>query len=109
MFTAGVGVGVAVGLAVQWAYAMLCGWDVAAVVFTLWVWLAVGRMNSAATAAHATGENPGRAVGDVIVLIAAVASLGAIGIALVRANSSQGVAQDLLELLALVSVALSWF
>jgi len=109
MFMAGLGVGIAVGLAGQWAYAPLCGWDVAAAVFTLWVWLAVGRMNSAATAAHATRENPGRTVGDVIVLIAAVASLGAISIALVRANSSQGAAQDLLALVALASVALSWF
>jgi uncharacterized membrane protein len=109
MFTAGVGVGVAVGLAGQWVYAPLCGWDVAAVVFTLWVWLAVGRMDSSATAAHATRENPGRAVGDVIVLIAAIANLGGISIALVQANSSQGVAQDMLALLALASVALSWF
>ena len=109
MLTAGVGVGIAVGLAGQWAYAPLCGWDAAAIVFTLWVWLAVGRMNPSATAAHATRENPGRAVGDVIVLIAAIASLGGISIALVRANSSQGIAQDMLALLALASVALSWF
>jgi uncharacterized membrane protein len=109
MFTAGVGAGIAVGLAGQWSYAPLCSWDVAAVVFTLWVWLAVGRMDSSATAEHATRENPGRAVGDVIVLIAAIASLGGISIALVQANSSQGVAQDMLALLALASVALSWF
>jgi uncharacterized membrane protein len=109
MFAAGVGVAIAVGLAGEWAYAPLCGWDVAAVVFTLWVWLTVGRMNSSATAAHATRENPGAAVGDVIILIAAVASLGAIGIALVRANSSQGLAQDMLALLGIASVGLSWF
>lgn len=109
MFAAGVGVGIAVGLAGQWAYAPLCGWDAAAVVFTLWVWLAVGRMNSSATAAHATRENPGAAAGDVIVLIAAVASLGAISIALVRASSSQGLRQDMLALLGIASVGLSWF
>ena len=109
MFSAGVGVALAVGLAGRWAYAPLCGWDVAALVFTLWVWLTVGRMNSSATAAHATRENPGGAVGDVIILIAAVASLGAISIALVRANSSQGLAQDMLALLGIASVGLSWF
>jgi uncharacterized membrane protein len=109
MFTAGVVVGITVGLAGQWPYAPLCGWDAAAIVFTLWVWLAVRRMNSSATAAHATRENPGRAVSDVIVVIAAIASLGAVSIALVRANSSQGVAQHMLALLAVASVALSWF
>jgi uncharacterized membrane protein len=109
MCLAGVGAGIAIGLAGQWAYAPLVGWDVAAVIFTLWVWLAVGQMNSSATGAHATREDPGRAVSDAIVLIAATASLGAISIALVRANSSQGILQDLLALLALASVALSWF
>jgi uncharacterized membrane protein len=109
MFTAGVIAGIAVGLAGQWAYAPLCGWDVAAIVFTLWVWLAVGRMNPSATARHATREDPGRAMGDLIVLIAAIASLGAVSIALVRANSSHGLAQDMLALLALASVVLSWF
>jgi uncharacterized membrane protein len=95
MFAAGVIAGIAVGLAGQWAYAPLCGWDFAAIVFTLCVWLAVGRMNSSATATHATCENPGRASGDVIVLIAAIASLGAVSIAPVRANSSHGLAQDM--------------
>jgi uncharacterized membrane protein len=64
-------------------------------------------MGSSAIAAHATRENPRRAVSDVIVVIAAIASLGAVSIALVRANSSQGVAQDMLALLAVASVALS--
>ena len=109
MCLAGVAAGIGVGFAGQWAYAPLVGWDVAAIVFTLWVWLAVGRMNASATAAHATRENPGRGVSDAIVLIAAIASLGAISIALVGANSSRGVLQDLLALLALASVALSWF
>jgi uncharacterized membrane protein len=109
MLAAGVVVGVAVALYGPWIYAPLCGWDIAAVVFTLWVWLAVGRMDSSATARHATRENPGRAVSDLIVVVAAVASLGAIGIVLVVANSSKGMEQTMLELLAVASVALSWF
>jgi len=109
MLVTGIVVGVAAGLLDQWAYAPLCGWDVAAVLFSLWIWLTVGRMGSSATAAHATRENPGRAVGDVIVIMASVASLGAIALVVVRANSSKGLTQDLLALLAVASVALSWF
>ncbi len=36
MFTAGVVVGITVGLGGQWPYAPLCGWDAAVIVFTLW-------------------------------------------------------------------------
>jgi len=109
MLTAGLIVGTAVALFGKWIYAPLYGWDTAAVVFTLWVWLAVGRMDFSDTAVHATRENPGRTVSDLIVIIAAVASLAAISAVLVLANSSRGVQQDELELLAVVSVALSWF
>ena len=109
MLAAGLVAGAAVALFGYWIYAPLCGWDTAAVVFVLWVWLAVGRKDSSATAAHATREDPGRTVSDLIVIIAAVASLGAIGIVLVLANSSRGMEQNMLELLAVASVALSWF
>jgi uncharacterized membrane protein len=66
-------------------------------------------MDAAATKAHATREDPGRAQTDLIVLIAAVASLAAVGVVLIRASSAKGSAQDLLVALGVLSVALSWF
>jgi uncharacterized membrane protein len=102
-------VAVVVGLQAAWPYALLAGWDTAALLFAGWVWLMMATMNSADTAAHATQEEPGRAQTDVLVLLSAVASLVAVGYVLVQASSEKGAAQDLLAGLGVLSVALSWF
>jgi uncharacterized membrane protein len=109
MLLAGVAAGVAVGLQAAWPFALLVGWDVAALVFSAWSWLMMASMNSSATAAHATREEPGRAQTDVIVLLASVANLLSVGYVLVQASSAKGSDQDLLAGLGVVSVALSWF
>jgi uncharacterized membrane protein len=90
-------------------YAPLVGWDAAAVVFTLWVWLSIAQMDSARTATHAVREDPGRAGTDLLVIIAAVASLASVGVVLVQAGSEKGATQDLLAGLGVASVALTWF
>jgi uncharacterized membrane protein len=109
MLIAGAAGGVAVGLQAAWPFALLAGWDVAALIFSAWTWLMMASMNASATAAHATREEPGRAQTDAIVLLASVANLIAVGYVLVRASSAKGSAQDLLAGLGVVSVALSWF
>jgi uncharacterized membrane protein len=102
-------VGVIVGLQAAWPYALLAGWDTAALVFAGWGWATMASMSSSDTAAHATQEEPGRAQTDLIVLLSAVASLLAVGYVLVQASSAKGSAQDLLAGLGVLSVALSWF
>ena len=109
MAVAGIAVGIAVGLQAAWPFAVLAGWDVAALIFSAWTWLMMASMNSSTTAAHATREEPGRAQTDVLVLLASVANLLAVGYVLVQASSAKGSAQDLLAGLGVVSVALSWF
>jgi len=109
MAAVGVGVAVVVGVVGSWGYAPLAGWDVAAAVFTGWVWAVVGRMDPAATRAHATREDPSRGPSGAIVLAAAVASLAAVGAVLVQAASAKGTAQGLLAGLAVGSVVISWF
>jgi len=109
MVVVGAGVAVLVGVFGSWVYAPLLGWDAAAAVFTGWVWAAVGRMDPAATRAHATREDPARGPSDVLVLAAAVASLAAVGAVLVAAASAKGASQGLLAGLAVGSVAISWF
>ncbi|MDT4936541.1 MAG: hypothetical protein QOG80_212 [Pseudonocardiales bacterium] len=109
MALVGVLAAVTTGASGAWAYAPLFGWDVAAVVFVAWVGTTIVRMGTADTAEHATRENPGRAASDLIVLLAAVASLAAVGVVLSRANSATGSRQVLLAGLAVASVALSWF
>ena len=66
-------------------------------------------MSAAATKSHATRENPGRAISDVLMLAAAIASLAAVGQLLVEASSATGAMQELLAGLGVASVALSWF
>ncbi|HEV7192161.1 MAG TPA: DUF1345 domain-containing protein [Jatrophihabitantaceae bacterium] len=100
----------ATGLLLGWPYAPLVGWDAAALIFVAWVWSAVIiPFSSVQTAAHATREDPGNAATDVILLSAAVASLGAVGFILIQATSAHGASQDLLAGAGLGSVALSWF
>ena len=98
------------GLLGAWPYAPLVGWDAAGLLFSFWVWTGVIiHMSSAQTAAHATREDPGNAATDLIVLIAAVASLAAVGFILIKATSAPGASQDLLAGAGVGSVALSWF
>jgi uncharacterized membrane protein len=108
MAVGGVAVAVVVGFLGSWIYAPLIGWDVAAATFAVMVWLAVAPMTAAQTADHTNREDPGRAASDVIVLVAAVFSLAAIGVVLVRASGSSQSRDNLIAGLGLVSVALSW-
>ena len=100
----------AVGAAGAWVYAPLAGWDVAALSYTGWLWLSViAVMTAAQTADHATCEDPSRATTGAVIVVAAVASLAAVGFILVQATSAKGSSQDLLASVGVLSVALSWF
>ena len=109
MLIGGGAAAVGTGLAGEWAYSPLAGWDVAALVFTLWTWTILATFGPTLTATHATREEPGRAQTDLIVICAAVASLVAVGYVLIQASSAKGSSQDWLASLGVVSVVLSWF
>src|SRR5207244_8196830 len=68
------------GVVLPWELAPLVTWDVCALVYITWIWLAVGRMDAQQTAAHAEREDPTRATSDVLFISAAVASLVATGV-----------------------------
>jgi uncharacterized membrane protein len=108
MVLAGVIAAVLVGLQGLWSYAPLIGWDVAALMFSTWAWAIMVSSDAATTHAHATRADPGRAQSDLIILVAAIASLAAVGFVLVRASTAKGSARDALVGLGVVSVALSW-
>ena len=93
----------------NWRYAPSIGWDATAIVFCTWIWRAIWPLSAEQTAAQATAEDPSRAVGDVIMLSACVASLGALGLVIVEAHAAAGATQLMLALLAVLSVAMSWF
>jgi uncharacterized membrane protein len=101
--------GVLTALFGSWVYAPSVGWDVLALVFTFTVWFGIWPMSAETTAARATREDTSRASADVLTLCAAVASLAAVGIVLVRAHHTQGATQIGLATLGLLSIAVSWF
>lgn len=88
--------------------ATLIGWDVSAVVFCVWMWASIWRLDAAGTASHAKRENPGRDLADLVLLSAAVASLIAVGVVLFGAGHAQGSGKYWQAAFALVSVFLSW-
>lgn len=105
----GIVAGGLVGLSMGWIFAAPIGFDVAALIFVTWTWAAVRRMDAAQTASHATREDPTRRLTRLIVLAACVASLGGVGVLLVRAAEEQGAGRAWVAALGVGSIAVSWF
>jgi uncharacterized membrane protein len=108
MLIVGLLVAVATGALVGWEFAATTGWAAACVVYIARVWFTIGGMDDATTASHATREDPQRGISDFLVLLASVASLGAIVFLLVVAHASSNSQKVVLAVLAVISVALSW-
>ena len=103
-----VGAGVALALS-GLQYAAAAGWDVTGIVLLAWVWFTIWPMGAEATSRYATREDPTRAVSDILLLAAAVASLGAVGVLLLAGATAKGSTADVLAGLVVVTVAVSWF
>ena len=108
MLAAGTAVAILLGSLGLWPIAPTVGWSVAALVYSAWVWIAIGGFDAAKTESHASREEPNRQVADGLVLLLGVASLASLAFVLIPAASTTGVERGLLAALALVSVALSW-
>jgi uncharacterized membrane protein len=100
---------VATGAFGEWVYAFSVGWDIAAVIFLTWTWLAIAGMESAATEAHATLEDPTKRATQAIVLGASVVSLVGVALLLVKTRNTTGAGEVLVAALGVASIALSWF
>ena len=102
----GLAAGALTGAMAGWQYGVLLGWMGGAAVFVAWMWISIWPMGAGETAAHAVRDDPRRATSDLLVLVAAVASLGAV--ALLLHAASGGVSKSLDAALSLASVALAW-
>jgi len=91
-----------------WEYAPSVGWATAALIYSAWVWIVVGRFDGEQTRAHAIVEEPARGVADALIVVLSVASLASVGIVLVQAAAASGIERALIAGLAIGSVALSW-
>jgi uncharacterized membrane protein len=87
---------------------LLVGWDTATVVYLTWVWMMIWPRDAEQTAQWAEYTDPTRALADLLVLTAALASLVAVGLVLAHAARSQGAWEVLQVGLSLTSVVLSW-
>ena len=104
----GAAVAVPLGLVSTLPLAMLIGWDIACLTYLSWIWLTILRRDAGETARRATTTDPDRALTDVLLLTAAVASLIAVGFIFLHAARSSG-AEELVQVgLGLTSVILSW-
>ncbi|HEX4217609.1 MAG TPA: DUF1345 domain-containing protein [Acidimicrobiales bacterium] len=105
-------VGAALGIVamffVPWQAAVLIGWSGAALAYVLGVWVLVGRFDAATTRENAVREDPSVAASDLMVVSAGVASLAAVGLALVKAGNAHGGTKAYLIVVGVLSVALAW-
>jgi uncharacterized membrane protein len=90
--------------------APLVGWDAAALSWLALVWGRLGRLDADRTARLAAFEDPNRAMRDVLLLGACLASLLAVGMVLISAHSLHpGLSLDAYAGLSVLSVVVSWF
>jgi uncharacterized membrane protein len=106
---AGLAVAIILGLTAGWRYAPAGGWAIAAVVYTAWTWSAILGMNADDTAAHATRENPGRRMSDLLSLTACIASVGGVVYLLSAGSSGSSTAEAIAAGLGIASVVGAWF
>lgn len=101
-------VGVAAGVWGSWSFAPVVGWAAASVTYLVRVWLVIGTMDAATTAAHAQREDPGRHVSHALLVAGALASFAGVGLLLTEASGTQGGRRAEIVAAALASVVLSW-
>jgi uncharacterized membrane protein len=106
------GVGLLVGAAsarfLPWQAADLIGWVVATASFLLAVWRAIVSLDAPSTERVAIREDLSIPIAELIVLTAAVACLGGVGMALVKAGQIGGGPKAGLIVLGVASVMTAW-
>lgn len=101
-------VGVIASLFTVPSAAVLIGWDTAVMIYLVWVWRSVWRLDPGNTAQLAKREDPNTAVAELMVVAAGTALLVAVGFALAKAGQATGGMKAYLITLGLLSVVLSW-
>src|SRR4051794_17354921 len=84
------------------------GWIVGAAIYLSWTWAVVRQLDSGQTERHATREDTSRPVSDLVLLVASVASLVAVGLVLVQGRSVGAATHNVGAGLAVLSVTASW-
>jgi uncharacterized membrane protein len=98
----------AMGLTGGWTFAGMVGWDVGSVVWIASTWSTVGRMDAEHTKRYAIREEPGRAMTDLLLVGASLASLVGVGFVIAAGGNTHGLKGGFLVALALLTVVISW-
>ena len=93
---------------VGWLMAALGGWDVGAVVYVVWIWLAVFSLDAKATKTLATREDASRGAIDSVLLGASLVSLLAVGFVIASESKSSGLGEGVRVGMGVGSVVVSW-
>jgi uncharacterized membrane protein len=99
---------IALAAGASWSVAALCASDIAALVFTVWVWMSVGRADPVATRTLARIEDASPVAAESVLIAAGAASLVAVAFTLSQAGNASAPARGLLTALGVGSVALAW-
>ena len=91
-----------------WQVSVLVGWCLAAVVFTVGVWVRILPADAHTTRELATIEDSSRVVADVVVTAASIVSLVGVGFVLLKASNSSGLTTAGFTALGVLSVVLAW-
>jgi uncharacterized membrane protein len=92
-----------------WQVSTLIGWNVAAALYVVWVWMSVGFFTPDETREFATREDDSRVSAQLLVLSACVVSLVGVGFDLLKASETDtGRGDVLLISAAVLTVVLSW-
>ncbi|WP_439656665.1 DUF1345 domain-containing protein [Lentzea sp. HUAS TT2] len=105
---AGLVCGLVITLTGHGEFGLLVGWDVATLVYLVRAWMVIWPMGAEETAQHAVRNDPTRRVAEVLLLVAALASLVSVGFVLARAAHTSGGSELLRVGLGVLSVVLSW-
>jgi uncharacterized membrane protein len=100
--------GVVLEIGASWSVAALCGFDVGALIFVLWVWAGVAGADAARTARIARAEDASPTAAEGVLVGAGAASLVAVAFTLAAAGDAVAPARGLLTALAIASVVLAW-
>ena len=100
--------GTASAVVVTWQAAELIGWSVAAAFYVISLWATVGGLDADDTERVAIREDPSIRTAEVVMLTAALACLGGVGMDFVKAGTLHGDAKASLIALGVVSVIAAW-
>ena len=105
---AGIAAGAAATLFAAWQVSALVAWCAGCATLLVLAWATMLGADSERTRSVAVREDETRFSADVIVLVASVASLVAVGLILIKASRAHGASVALMTGLGVVSVLLAW-